>query len=645
MNTNRLFTALVGAASVALAGNCVAQTAASPYVDTRFSGHFFFGDSLTDNGNLFVVTGGTQPPSPPYNQRFTNELVYAEYLVPGLQRATTAAASVRTNLDFAFGGATAAPAANPPSFAGQLALFNQRQLTIGANDLVSVFFGANDFFNNVATIGATPSTAGNAITLLANTSVTNVVSGVNTLVAAGGRNFIVFFLPDIGFTPAFSTSPARPLASLYSATYNSGLRASLATALGTAPAGTNFTLIDTTAFVNRLIARPGDFGLRNVTTPFLGPPFATGTGTGTVTDFLFFDSVHPTSTVQRLEALFVLEAINPQFALASAAAPARAALATIDLAADTVITRLDTLRSNSIIRGGGTRDAKSGVFTPADRKPHFDLYGTYNYLDAERVGDAGSRRTSFHSNMGTIGADVTLNCGLTVGGAANVAETNGSQSGGSRYRFSTATFEAYAMYRPGPFFADLSFGGGSVDLNKIHRQTIFASVVTDGSTTGSAQYGHFRLGYEFRAAPGLVFGPVVGVRYDRVTLSGYSETNGAGLEFSYGRQTISSVQGTFGAFVNYQGKLATMDTSLRVSGVYRHDFQDGTRRVNGRLANNLSNTTTLSTYDGNGSGADLGVGVTGMLTRHIGLHVDYTAQVRQDDRFANRISATMSYSF
>ncbi|MBW8882588.1 MAG: autotransporter domain-containing esterase, partial [Asticcacaulis sp.] len=33
-----------------------------------------FGDSLSDNGNLYTATSGTQPPAP-YNHRFTNDLV------------------------------------------------------------------------------------------------------------------------------------------------------------------------------------------------------------------------------------------------------------------------------------------------------------------------------------------------------------------------------------------------------------------------------------------------------------------------------------------------------------------------------------------------------------------------------------------
>ena len=40
-----------------------------------------FGDSLSDNGNLYLASGGTQPPSPPYYQgRFSSGPVFTELL-------------------------------------------------------------------------------------------------------------------------------------------------------------------------------------------------------------------------------------------------------------------------------------------------------------------------------------------------------------------------------------------------------------------------------------------------------------------------------------------------------------------------------------------------------------------------------------
>ena len=643
MNLNRLLTGAFAAVSLLTASFASAQI--GNMVDTRYTGHYFFGDSLTDNGNLYVVTGGTQPPSPPYNQRFTNALVFAEYLVPTLQRATTAAAGVN-QLDFAFGGATAAPAANPPGFAQQIGLLNSRGITIGSNELVSVLFGANDFFNAVAIPANQNATA---ITNLANASVSNVVGGVQTLITRGGRNFIVFYLPDLGSTPAFRSSPANPLATLYTSTFNSGLQTALTTALGTAPAGTSITIVNARAFLDRIIATPATFGITNTTIGFLQ-----NGSTGNVNQYLFFDSVHPTSTVQRLEAMFVNEILNPQWALGSAAALSRASLATVNLVADNTITRLDTIRANDIRQPMASSSvvtdpksgAKSTVAAPSERKAHFDLYGGYNYQDGNIPGDSGSYATDFNINMATIGGDFTLACGLTAGLSANFAQTAGSTANGGHYRMDSNIVNAYVMWRrPGSFFIDGSFGGGSVDVGKINRPTNVPGIVADGSTSGSVVDGHVRVGYEFRAGPGFVFGPVVGYRFLQSQLNAYSEVNGAGLEFQYNRNTFTANLGTFGLFGNYQGQLGRMDMSLRLSGVYLVNFSNDNRNVSGRLANNISPLTSLSTVQGRTEGVNLGIGATAMLTRRIGLNLDYVGGIPKDGNYTNRFAANLSFKF
>ena len=649
MKLNRLTTTAVAAISL-FAGSFASAQVALPAgpgngVDTRYGGHFFFGDSLTDNGNLYVVTGGTTPLSPPYNQRFTNALVFAEYLVPTLQRATTAGATVR-ELDFAFGGATAAPAANPPGFAQQVGLFDSRGLTIRSNELVSVLFGANDFFNAVA-IPANQNAA--AITALANASVTNVVNGVQSLLTRGGRNFIVFYLPDLGSTPAFRTSPAQPLASLYTSTYNTGLQAALATARASAPAGTNITIVNARAFLDRILASPSTFGLTNTTIGYLQ-----NGSTGNVNQYLFFDTVHPTQTVQQLEALFVNEVLNPEWALAFTPALNRASLATVNLVADNTLTRLDTIRSLDIVQpmasSSVVTDPKSGVKStvagPRERKAHFDLYAGYNYLDGDRQGDSGSYASTFHVNMATVGADFTLACGFTAGLSANFAQTTGGTSNGGNFRMDSNIVNAYAMYRrPGSFFIDGSIGGGSVDISKINRPTNVPGIVATGSTSGSVVDGHVRVGYEFRLGPGFVFGPAVGYRFIQSQLNAYSESNGAGMEFQYNRQTITSNIGTFGLFGNYQGKIGRMDTSLRLSAVYLYDFSNDNHNISGRLANNVSNYTVLSTYGGTGDVVNLGIGATAMITRRVGLNLDYVGGIPKDGAYSNRFAANLSWKF
>ena len=56
---------------------------------------YVFGDSLSDTGNLFALTFGIEPPSPPYfDGRFSDGPVWVETLAP-LNRLTAAPPSVK----------------------------------------------------------------------------------------------------------------------------------------------------------------------------------------------------------------------------------------------------------------------------------------------------------------------------------------------------------------------------------------------------------------------------------------------------------------------------------------------------------------------------------------------------------------------
>ena len=396
------------------------------------------------------------------------------------------------------------------------------------------------------------------------------------------------------------------------------------------------------------MTNPAAFGLTNVTTAFL--PSASGD----VTQFLFFDSVHFTSTVQQLEAMYLNELLNPEFALAFAPTLGRASLATVNLVADNTVTRLDTIRSNDLHQpvapSSPTTDAKDGKSIvpppPARGMAGFGLYAGYSYLNGNRDGDSGSYGVDYETNMGTVGLDYTMKCGLTLGVSGSFGQTAVDVSNGGTFSLDNQVINGYAMWRRrGSFFIDGSFGGGWVDVNKIRRPTNVPGITTEGGTSGELLEGHVRVGYELYVARDFVIGPVVGYRFIQSKLDAYTESNGAGLDFHYDEQTLTSNIGTFGAFAHYQGKIGRMDTALRLNCVYLHDFSDDSHNFSGRLADNISNPVSLASDDGYGDMVNIGVGVTGMLTRHLGLNVDYVGGIPSEGNYHNRVSASLSLSF
>src|SRR4051794_29760433 len=64
-----------------------------------------FGDSLSDPGNLFLATGGAQPPAPYFQGHFSNGVTWVERLSGAPLNFFTYAPGRPGSVDFAFGGA------------------------------------------------------------------------------------------------------------------------------------------------------------------------------------------------------------------------------------------------------------------------------------------------------------------------------------------------------------------------------------------------------------------------------------------------------------------------------------------------------------------------------------------------------------
>src|SRR5271156_6305416 len=87
--------------AVLLSAVGAAARAATPSYDALY----VFGDSYCDVGNLFLATGGAEPPAPYYNGRFSNGPIWIEHVAGGL--GLPMAPSLAGGTDYAFGGAFA----------------------------------------------------------------------------------------------------------------------------------------------------------------------------------------------------------------------------------------------------------------------------------------------------------------------------------------------------------------------------------------------------------------------------------------------------------------------------------------------------------------------------------------------------------
>ena len=292
--------AALAALTVAAAG--AVATAASAQSYNRL---VVFGDSLSDNGNLYALIG--QPTSPPFfNGRFSNGPVFTELLGfnAGLGQN---GASVTGSINYAYGGArTDNSVFNPfvvpatlPGMRTQLADYISDGGTFGANDLVSVLGGANNIFQAVGPASVSPNPA-NFINPLALSAAADVNFIVNNIAGAGAGTILVGNLPKLALTPQFNQglfAPAAPLVDFASSTFNSALLTGLMSTAAARPTS-NIILMDLYKVLPAIAADPARFGLTNATDAcFDGATICASPNT-----YLFWDTVHPTAAGHRLFA-------------------------------------------------------------------------------------------------------------------------------------------------------------------------------------------------------------------------------------------------------------------------------------------------------------------------------------------------------
>jgi len=258
---------LAVAATASLA--CAAE--ASPI----FNNLVVFGDSLSDNGNYYALTGGASPPSPPYFQgRWSNGPVWVEHLagslgVPLIDRAV-AGATTRDVYDDQIVPFTT-PGSIPP------------------DALYVVWAGVNDFLS----LPPNPFAAVDA-------AIANLDRSVRRLASAGATEILVPNLVDLGRTPGaielgnpFLIGLARTIAD----EFNGELAHSASRWRG--ELGVNVIELDVFGLLEQAIANPSAFGLTNVTQRALR---ANGTVVPNPADYLFWDEIHPTAAVHALYA-------------------------------------------------------------------------------------------------------------------------------------------------------------------------------------------------------------------------------------------------------------------------------------------------------------------------------------------------------
>ena len=310
-------------------------------------------DSLSDTGNLSLLSGGTQPPSTAYEPgTFSNGPIWIDELAADLGLTMNDTALITGPLgngfvdNFAVAGSLThsynlGPSINVSNVADLVAVLSSAApagvpgateqfgayLTTGVdvNATTFVWAGSNDllfspFLNPLAVTDAQVRMD------FATEAAASVAAIAAALDAAMVEDLVVLNLPDLGLTPfADFATPSDPvigltLQSLFSAApdpsaafsaYLSLISSEFNTALSQqlALAGLDDALFDLAASFADVVANPAAYGLTNIDDPCLqsvGPPSVVCNDPD---QYLLWDDVHPTSAVHAVLAGQLLDVV------------------------------------------------------------------------------------------------------------------------------------------------------------------------------------------------------------------------------------------------------------------------------------------------------------------------------------------------
>ncbi|MDP8917133.1 MAG: SGNH/GDSL hydrolase family protein [Pseudomonadota bacterium] len=584
------------AAAALIAGALLAHSASAQTYGRLIA----FGDSLSDSGNTFRASRGTNPPSPPYfNGRFSNGPTFVELLgfqPLGLFGTTTG------NVNNAFGGAeTVGPGTfGVPSLRQQFEGYVAAGGRFGSGDLVSVLGGANNILNAFPRVALGPNPAG-GISAVAVGAASDIGQLTGRIAAAGAGTILVTNLPDIGATPAFNAGPAAPLASLGVATFNGALAANLQAVAAASP-GANIILFDISRLDPYVRSRPGDFGLTNVTQPCLNT--ATGQVCATPDTFYYWDSVHPTAATSRLFAVAALDYLYYGTRGAAAATIGETGLEHREGAHSSALDMLEEAHEAAGVRFALELEGARSEEDARDDVP-----------EVER--ETGALRVAVD---GKIGPD------LTLGVLLSAAE---SQVDAGALRFEGASYGAdlYLGLSRGNGFANIVFGGSADEYTDYARATGVGPVTHDADRISGSSYGG-----KLQAGLRLPFGggtlsPRGALSVLRTEVESFNE-NGPVARQAHGRHEIEAVGGE-----------ASLRFEPEFGGGYKGhieagygDFLSYDGDVQTALVDNTARALVTEVEDP-GRGAILDAGVRGPLIAGLELGVSYRG--RFDDGSSN----------
>ncbi|RAM48270.1 MAG: autotransporter outer membrane beta-barrel domain-containing protein [Hapalosiphonaceae cyanobacterium JJU2] len=574
---------------------------------------FIFGDSLSDNGNLYRITGGTIPLSPPYFKgRFSNGPIWVEVLGSYLN------IDANETTNYAVGGSTSGNTnvlsesliIPLPSLSSQINDFTSTPENPSPNALFILWAGANDYL-----IQPTEKRATNTQLV-----VNNLSNAITTLINKGARNIIVPNLPDLGKTPQERSQGTNDTTTALIKSHNNNLNSALQEIAKNH--NVNIVPLDINALFDEVINQPERYGLTNTNDPCFDQQ--AGTICSNPDEYLFWDQVHPTDRGHQFIAEYTEAVLDAPAAIVP---QAEIALHIAQTQAQLIDNRLLALQKTS-----QTESTDSwGVFVNGDvnfGSQHSDEHPDYDYT----------------TGGVTAGVDYNVTDQFALGVALGVVnhETDLHQNQGD-IKIDGYAVSVYSNYVQKNFYTNavISYGNNDFDLK---RQIDFDHRRATANTDGTQFSVNINSGYIAKSG-NISYGPTLGLKYDRININGYTETGAGSLNLKVDEQQAESLIVSVGAQA-----AVTVNTSIgfiipNIHASYEYQFAPTHRTITTELVTQPGIPMRVQTNEPDRDYFKLGAGTQILFSQNFAGAINYEVMLGREDVSNNVIKGEIRYQF
>lgn len=256
-----------------------------------FNKIYAFGDSLSDNGNLYALSQHDIPRTPYYNGRFSNGPVWPEYLAKQYNFAPTQL------VDFAIGGSFTS-AEQPQGMLQQVSEYLKSTKKADPSGLYTLWSGGNNYLYGEDIDDDYIQQA-----------VDDIVQAAKLLVEQGANNILIFDLPDFKIAPwarmmdeSNNNQDFSRFMTQVTKAHDDKLKTAvqkLITKAQVSSPNTRIVLVDANQLFNNVMQNPQITNVTDACYPgdLLG---SDPDSCNNPQNYLFWDSVHPTTYAHQL---------------------------------------------------------------------------------------------------------------------------------------------------------------------------------------------------------------------------------------------------------------------------------------------------------------------------------------------------------